>query len=181
MSCQCPPGAWPSVSICWTELSRQRGWGHWHLRTRRISPSLGRTETSTMAAASPPTDFHTTPSINSFLSPYQKTSAPSGCPALDQLYKYPGWTSPALARGAGRTWKERTASKVRAGGEEQQKLPKLPLLVPPGPGRNPPQASRESAGPSDVSGSRSGGSQCAICRKGSHPLRRAPSRLQQDS
>lgn len=72
---------------------------HAHVRTWGTFPSVERPATSVMAAASFLANFHPAPRRNSSLCPYQKTSAPTSCPVMYQHYKYPGWVSPALAKG----------------------------------------------------------------------------------
>lgn len=72
----------PGTQRASTELSclGSEGEKSFYLRIYRTFPSVGKTGISTMAAASSPVNFHSTPSINSSLSPYQKTSAPTELP-----------------------------------------------------------------------------------------------------
>lgn len=127
-SSRCPPSAWHSVSCLGSEDEK-----YFHLRICGPFPSVGRTGTSTMAAASPLTNFHSTPSINSSLSPYQKTSAPTSCPGLYQCYKYPGCISAALEPGA-RELGKREHQARRGQRERRGRNCPIPSLTPPGAG-----------------------------------------------
>lgn len=82
-----------------------------------------------MAAAFSLTNFHSTPSINSSLSPYQKTSVPTRCLGLYRCYKYPGGIGSPLVQGPGELGK--SAHKRDEGSRsEGAKIAASPSLAP---------------------------------------------------